>query len=128
MAAGLPKHHSNTSAQAAALHEETQREDPFERPPSKTAETALRPRSDRRRRRSTQVAEWAGHGIETLLRIHAECLGGGVQGAKKRLLDALPANDLREETELRCAEGEADRNLTAAPVPPNLARGDANGP
>ncbi|MEV3937294.1 integrase [Glycomyces sp. NPDC049804] len=36
-----------------------------------------------------QVAEWAGHSIETLLRIYAKCIDGSAQRARRRLLQAL---------------------------------------
>jgi integrase len=37
----------------------------------------------------TQVAEWAGHGVEVLLRIYARCVVGQDEVAKRRISDAL---------------------------------------
>ena len=37
----------------------------------------------------TQVAEWAGHSVEVLLRIYAACLVGQNDLAKKRIIEAL---------------------------------------
>ena len=37
----------------------------------------------------TQVAEWAGHSVEVLLRIYAKCLVGQDQIAKRRITEAL---------------------------------------
>ncbi len=43
---------------------------------------------------ATQVAEWAGHSVEVLLRIYAKCLVGQDEIAKRRITEAL-----REGTE-----------------------------
>jgi integrase len=37
----------------------------------------------------TQVAEWAGHSVEILLRVYAKCLGGQDEIAKRRIVAAL---------------------------------------
>jgi integrase len=37
----------------------------------------------------TQVAEWAGHGVNVLLRIYAKCLAGQDEIAKRRITEAL---------------------------------------
>ncbi|MER6950814.1 tyrosine-type recombinase/integrase [Nonomuraea sp. NPDC000554] len=37
----------------------------------------------------TQVAEWAGHSVEVLLRIYAKCIVGQDEAAKRRIADAL---------------------------------------
>jgi integrase len=37
----------------------------------------------------TQVAEWAGHGVDVLLRIYAKCVAGQDELAKRRISDAL---------------------------------------
>jgi integrase len=37
----------------------------------------------------TQVAEWAGHGVDVLLRIYAKCIAGQDELAKRRIDDAL---------------------------------------
>jgi len=41
----------------------------------------------------TQVAEWAGHSVEVLLRVYANCLQGQHEIAKRRIAAAL--NDAR---------------------------------
>jgi integrase len=37
----------------------------------------------------TQVAEWAGHSVDVLLRIYAKCIAGQDELAKRRIDDAL---------------------------------------
>jgi integrase len=38
---------------------------------------------------ATQVAEWAGHSVEVLLKLYAKCLDGQDEVARRRVLDAL---------------------------------------
>ncbi len=38
---------------------------------------------------ATQVAEWAGHSVEVLLKIYAKCLDGGGQELRRRMAAAL---------------------------------------
>ena len=38
---------------------------------------------------ATQVAEWAGHSVEILLRVYARCLDGQDEIAKRRIVAAL---------------------------------------
>ncbi|MGN9845062.1 tyrosine-type recombinase/integrase [Nonomuraea sp. H19] len=38
---------------------------------------------------ATQVAEWAGHSVDVLLRIYAKCIVGQDETAKRRIADAL---------------------------------------
>jgi integrase len=40
----------------------------------------------------TQVAEWAGHSVEVLLRVYAKCLEGQQDIARRRIADALGTN------------------------------------
>jgi hypothetical protein len=40
----------------------------------------------------TQVAEWAGHGVDALLRIYAKCVVGQDELAKRRISEALRQN------------------------------------
>jgi hypothetical protein len=47
----------------------------------------------------TQVAEWAGHGVDVLLRIYATRLAGQDEIARRRIIEALG-----EGTEARPAE------------------------
>ena len=37
----------------------------------------------------TQVAEWAGHSVDVLLRIYAKCIAGQDELAKRRIDEAL---------------------------------------
>ncbi|WP_206686110.1 hypothetical protein [Kribbella qitaiheensis] len=37
----------------------------------------------------TQVAEWAGHSVEVLLKIYAKCLDGGAVAMRRRMEEAL---------------------------------------
>jgi integrase len=55
-----------------------------------------------------QVAEWAGHSIETLLRVYAKCIDGSVQRAKKRLLQALAEEESDTEQRGESAGGEEE--------------------
>ena len=41
----------------------------------------------------TQVAEWAGHGVDVLLRIYAKCIVGQDELAKRRISEALRRTD-----------------------------------
>ena len=43
---------------------------------------------------ATQVAEWAGHSVEMLLRVYAKCLDGQDEIAKRRIVAALA--DIKE--------------------------------
>ncbi|WP_433215625.1 hypothetical protein ACQP00_06205 [Dactylosporangium sp. CS-047395] len=38
---------------------------------------------------AAQVAEWAGHSVEVLLKIYAKCQDGGAQQLRRRITDAL---------------------------------------
>ncbi|SDD94141.1 tyrosine-type recombinase/integrase [Glycomyces harbinensis] len=46
-----------------------------------------------------QVAEWAGHSIETLLKIYAKCIDGSSKRAKRRLLEAIAEEETEEKKE-----------------------------
>lgn len=52
----------------------------------------------------TQVAEWAGHSLEVLLRIYAKCLVGQNELAKRRIIEAL-----RQDQPPGHTEGTASR-------------------
>jgi integrase len=41
----------------------------------------------------TQVAQWAGHSVEVLLKVYAKCLDGQDTFARRRVLDALGYRD-----------------------------------
>ncbi|MGH3612795.1 MAG: hypothetical protein ACRDRK_09395 [Pseudonocardia sp.] len=38
---------------------------------------------------ATQVAEWAGHSVEVLLKVYAKCLDGQQEVARRRVMEAL---------------------------------------
>jgi hypothetical protein len=38
---------------------------------------------------ATQVAEWAGHSVEVLLKVYAKCLDGQDETARRRVMAAL---------------------------------------
>jgi integrase len=38
---------------------------------------------------ATQVAEWAGHSVNVLLRVYAKCIDGQDEAARRRIEDAL---------------------------------------
>src|SRR5262250_3389808 len=44
----------------------------------------------------TQVAEWAGHGVDVLLRIYAKCIDGQYELARRRIIEALRELDSSE--------------------------------
>jgi integrase len=46
----------------------------------------------------TQVAEWAGHGVDVLLRVYAKCLDNTEIAAMERIEQALPAGTGRART------------------------------
>jgi len=47
---------------------------------------------------AAQVAEWAGHSVDVLLRVYAKCVAGQHDEAKRRIEDAMrpPAGDKRQ--------------------------------
>ena len=47
----------------------------------------------------TQVAEWAGHSVDVLLRIYAKCLVGQDELARRRIIDALRDDDATPDAE-----------------------------
>ena len=42
---------------------------------------------------ATQVAEWAGHSVQVLLRVYAKCVDGQDEAARQRITDALDMGD-----------------------------------
>jgi hypothetical protein len=38
---------------------------------------------------ATQVAEWAGHSVNVLLKVYAKCIEGRDEAARLRIADAL---------------------------------------
>jgi integrase len=56
-----------------------------------------------------QVAEWAGHTVDVLLRVYAKCIAGQQEEAKRRILEATqPAEDHAHDTQLDDSGGQAD--------------------
>jgi integrase len=55
----------------------------------------------------TQVAAWAGHSVEVLLRIYAKCIDGQDAIAKRRIAEALREHDASPSAE-RDASPEPD--------------------
>ena len=47
----------------------------------------------------TQVAEWAGHSVEILLKIYAKCLDGGSEVLRQRIQEALGHGPVRPRPE-----------------------------
>lgn len=54
-----------------------------------------------------QVAEWAGHSVEVLLRTYVRCLDGQHDIAKRRIMEALE-DPARDDEELRAAQPDGD--------------------
>ena len=46
-----------------------------------------------------QVAEWAGHTVDVLLRVYAKCIAGRQEAAKRRIFDATRLIRAREPDE-----------------------------
>jgi integrase len=46
---------------------------------------------------ATQVAEWAGHGVDVLLRIYARCIVGQHEIAKRRISETLRDIEVQRE-------------------------------
>ena len=62
---------------------------------------------------ATQVAEWAGHSVDLLLRIYAKCLDGTQDVERRRIEDALRfsgsvRSDAVSEAPEKSAEGCSD--------------------
>jgi len=74
-----------------------------------------------------QVAEWAGHSVEVLLRTYARCLDGQHDIAKRRIMEALgdPAPDggKRASDSQAAGRGEEGRGKMAL-VPRSSISGD----
>lgn len=61
----------------------------------------------------TQVAEWAGHGVDVLLRIYAKCIAGQDELAKRRISEAL-------RQDLRKSPSTDEDTRTGRPSSPNF--------
>jgi integrase len=71
---------------------------------------------------ATQVAEWAGHSVDVLLRIYAKCIDGTQDAARQRIQDALDEADPKAEPEAKKPRrarrkgtevGEAGKSVTS---------------
>lgn len=47
---------------------------------------------------ATQVAEWAGHSVNVLLRVYAKCIDGEADAARLRIALALGLDPLRGDS------------------------------
>jgi hypothetical protein len=47
---------------------------------------------DDRRRPAPQVAEWAGHAVEMLLRVYATCIDGQDEALRRLIMETLGAS------------------------------------
>ena len=56
----------------------------------------------------TQVAEWAGHSLDVLLRIYAKCLVGQDELAKRRIGEALAGADDQQTDDANPDEGQQE--------------------
>ncbi len=56
---------------------------------------------------ATQVAEWAGHSVDVLLRIYAKCLDGTQDAARRRIEDALNADGAGRSEDISEMSGES---------------------
>lgn len=59
-----------------------------------------------------QVAEWAGHGVDVLLRIYAKCIDGQHEIAKRRISEALRDGDAQAHDAATSEAGEASKSLS----------------
>jgi integrase len=61
---------------------------------------------------ATQVAEWAGHSVNVLLRVSASCIVGQDEASRRRVELALSAPD-----GIHTGQGPSDGTETSPPVP-----------
>ncbi len=58
---------------------------------------------------AAQVAEWAGHSVDVLLRVYVKCIAGQQGEAKRRIEDAMrPEKDIRPSGRDRNPDREAE--------------------
>ena len=57
---------------------------------------------------ATQVAEWAGHSVDVLLRIYAKCIVGQHEITKRRISEALRDTGAQADNALETAEDTGD--------------------
>jgi integrase len=48
---------------------------------------------------AAQVAEWAGHSVDVLLRVYAKCIDGQQEAAKRRIEDAMRAAEREQHSD-----------------------------
>ncbi|HEY3867161.1 MAG TPA: tyrosine-type recombinase/integrase [Actinocrinis sp.] len=58
---------------------------------------------------ATQVAEWAGHTVEVLLRVYAKCIAGQDQEAKRRILEATTSEPEPPDEDEDAEPGASER-------------------
>ena len=55
-----------------------------------------------------QVAEWAGHSVDVLLRVYSKCIAGQQVEAKRRIEDAMRLQEEDQEDSTDGADGDDD--------------------
>jgi hypothetical protein len=76
-----------------------------------------------------QVAEWAGHSVEVLLRTYVRCLDGQHDIAKRRIVEALES-PARDGAEFRARQFDGNRQYnegSAADRDQERGNGGGNG-
>jgi integrase len=63
----------------------------------------------------TQVAEWAGHSVEILLKIYAKCLDGGAEILRQRIQDALGHRPARPKPATPTGPAETSEGSSESP-------------
>lgn len=56
-----------------------------------------------------QVAKWAGHSVDVLLRVYAKCIHGQQDQAKRRILEATQPDQPSEQPPAGCPDDNPDR-------------------
>ena len=56
----------------------------------------------------TQVAKWAGHSVDVLLRIYAKCIDGQDETAKRRITEALCEDTARPQCDPEAGNDQID--------------------
>ena len=64
-----------------------------------------------------QVAEWAGHTVDVLMRVYAKCVAGQQDEAKRRILEATKPTAERDTATHRSAPGAPAPDLDGEPEP-----------
>ena len=73
-----------------------------------------------------QVAEWAGHSVEVLLRTYVRCLDGQHDIAKRRIMEALDDQE-RDDAQFRANQVDGDKQDNEDSVADRDQEGGGNG-